>query len=400
MATQRYISTSFWDDEWIQELDPSEKLLYLYLMTNPLTNIAGVYKITDRRISFDTGFNIDTIRHIFVKFENAGKAYRKDEYIIIPSWPKHQKWEKVQKIRDGIISELQNLPEAVIEFLDTVEYQFDLSLINKIIIARKQRKGISGTTVKKLREKYNNRCAECGGDENLQIHHIVPIKDGGDNAFENLLLLCDVCHRNKHRSSSVHISHVENFGHESKSSSVHNYSDLDSDLDLDREGDIKDNLVSNDACEVEDAFETPPSPPPASHQKTGKSKACGTHRNVFLTSQEYSSLSQTYGKDNVNTYINKLSAHMKIHGKSYLDHSAVLLKWLDEDGKTKPTTAREPPPAPTKCDRCGKPLVNGVCEPCGRRLYSQGGFHSFEDIADPSEMAEAIGKLRSAFAGG
>ena len=159
-------------------------------------------------------------------------------------------------------------------------------------------------------------------------------------------------------------------------------------------------LLSNDAREVEDAFVTPPSPPPTSHQKTGKSKACGTHRNVFLTSQEYSSLSQTYGKDNVNTYINKLSAHMKIHGKSYLDHSAVLLKWLDEDGKTKPTTAREPPQAPTKCDRCGKPLVNGVCEPCGRRLYSQGGVHSFEDIADPSEMAEAIGKLRSAFAGG
>ena len=67
MSTQRYISTSFWDDEWIQTLDPSEKLLYLYFMTNPLTNIAGVYKVTERRVSFDTGFNISTIQHIMSK---------------------------------------------------------------------------------------------------------------------------------------------------------------------------------------------------------------------------------------------------------------------------------------------------------------------------------------------
>jgi len=46
MSTQRYISTSFWDDPWITSLDPSEKLLYLYLMTNTSTNISGVYKLS------------------------------------------------------------------------------------------------------------------------------------------------------------------------------------------------------------------------------------------------------------------------------------------------------------------------------------------------------------------
>ena len=74
MATQRYISTSFWDDEWIQELDPSEKLLYLYLMTNPLTNIAGVYKLSIRRISFDTGFTEDIVKNILERFEKDKKV--------------------------------------------------------------------------------------------------------------------------------------------------------------------------------------------------------------------------------------------------------------------------------------------------------------------------------------
>jgi hypothetical protein len=129
VSTQRYISTSFWDDEWIQSLDPSEKLLYLYLMTNPLTNIAGVYKITDRRISFDTGFNIDTVKMILEKFEKAGKVYRMDEFIIIPSWPKHQKWETAPKIKSGIVSCLTKLDKNFLQKLVEIEYKFDLRIV-------------------------------------------------------------------------------------------------------------------------------------------------------------------------------------------------------------------------------------------------------------------------------
>jgi len=126
MATQRYISTSFWDDEWIQTLDPSEKLLYLYFMTNPLTNIAGVYKVTDKRISFDTGFNIDTIRHIMDKFKKAGKAYRDGQYILLPSWPKHQKWKNRKKIKTGIDNCLSELPEHILNKLKSIGYCYDL----------------------------------------------------------------------------------------------------------------------------------------------------------------------------------------------------------------------------------------------------------------------------------
>lgn len=131
MANQRYISTSFWDDEWIQSLDPSEKLLYLYLMTNPLTNIAGVYKITERRISFDTGFNLDTIRHIFAKFQKSGKVFRYKEYIAIPSWPKHQRWEKSSKTRVGIDIVLASLEPEVIKFLVEIRYRYP---INEVLI--------------------------------------------------------------------------------------------------------------------------------------------------------------------------------------------------------------------------------------------------------------------------
>lgn len=129
MATQRYISTSFWDDNWIQTLDPSEKLLFLYYMTNPLTNIAGVYKISVRRISFDTGFTSDTIGHIMAKFQVARKVFRFGEYIILPSWPLHQKWESKSKIKDGIIAVLSQLDKETLYFITESGYKFDMKLV-------------------------------------------------------------------------------------------------------------------------------------------------------------------------------------------------------------------------------------------------------------------------------
>ena len=124
MGTHRYIATSFWDDEWVQSLDPSEKLLYLYLMTNPLTNIAGIYKITEKRISFDTGFSLDILRGIIDRFETAGKVYRMGEYILLPSWPKHQNWESKDDIRAGIVKILNSLTDKELVFVSWAGYKF------------------------------------------------------------------------------------------------------------------------------------------------------------------------------------------------------------------------------------------------------------------------------------
>lgn len=128
MATQRYISTSFWDDEWVQGLDPSEKFVYLYLLTNPLTNIAGVYKITIRRITFDTGYNAETVDRILERFKKDGKAILVGEYMVLPAWPKHQKWEKKDTIREGIDAIIRQLPDEIRAELPKLGYQYSLGV--------------------------------------------------------------------------------------------------------------------------------------------------------------------------------------------------------------------------------------------------------------------------------
>jgi len=54
--TQRIVKDEFWTDPYIEDLDPSEKLLFLYLITNPLCNVAGIYESQITRIAYETGF--------------------------------------------------------------------------------------------------------------------------------------------------------------------------------------------------------------------------------------------------------------------------------------------------------------------------------------------------------
>jgi len=51
-----------------------------------------------------------------------------------------------------------------------------------------------------------NVCEGCGDKyrtqkeamDKLQVHHVVPVKDGGSDEDDNLLLLCHDCHQGKH----------------------------------------------------------------------------------------------------------------------------------------------------------------------------------------------------------
>jgi len=104
----RSINTKFWDDSFIQDLNPTEKLLFLYLLTNPLTNLLGIYEITLKRISFDTGLNKDVILKGLERFGMVKKVYYRDNFIIIPNFLKNQNLNKNMKI--GVTNLFCSLP--------------------------------------------------------------------------------------------------------------------------------------------------------------------------------------------------------------------------------------------------------------------------------------------------
>lgn len=86
----RSVNTHFWDDNYIITLDPIEKLLFLYLITNPLTTIAGIYEIALRRIAFDTGIEAEMVLKILKRFEEADKVTYREGWIFLHNFFKNQ----------------------------------------------------------------------------------------------------------------------------------------------------------------------------------------------------------------------------------------------------------------------------------------------------------------------
>ena len=120
MAKQRIINTRFWDDSYIVSLTPNEKLLFLYLLTNPLTNIAGVYELPLRRVAFDIASSERETRTTLQKFQHDGKVVMADGWIGIVNFIRYQTLNP--KVKLGIVSELKKAPKSLVDSL-SIDYQ-------------------------------------------------------------------------------------------------------------------------------------------------------------------------------------------------------------------------------------------------------------------------------------
>lgn len=47
-------------------------------------------------------------------------------------------------------------------------------------------------------ERYGHKCIVCGAKEDLEIHHIIDLANGGPESIDNLIPLCPVCHKLVH----------------------------------------------------------------------------------------------------------------------------------------------------------------------------------------------------------
>jgi len=113
VAKQRIVNTKFWDDSYITGLTPLEKLVFLYLITNPLTNISGVYELPLKRAAFDVGISAEEMESVFRRFEEDGKIVRGAGWIGVTNFVKHQTLNP--KIKVGILQELRRAPKEVVD---------------------------------------------------------------------------------------------------------------------------------------------------------------------------------------------------------------------------------------------------------------------------------------------
>lgn len=59
-------------------------------------------------------------------------------------------------------------------------------------------KGSTRYEASQIMKDKHKVCANCGSEDNIHIHHIVPLSQGGGNKESNLVFLCADCHKKAH----------------------------------------------------------------------------------------------------------------------------------------------------------------------------------------------------------
>ena len=108
MAKLRSVSTAFWSDPFIEELTPSEKLLYIYFITNEKTNMLGIYEVSIKKICFETGLSKEIVSKAFETFRLSGKIKYDNNFIILVNFIKHQNYNP--NMKKAAIECYNNLP--------------------------------------------------------------------------------------------------------------------------------------------------------------------------------------------------------------------------------------------------------------------------------------------------
>lgn len=119
MAKQRMIQTKFWSDPFVQDMSAEGKLLFLYLLTNEHTNIAGFYEVSLRTIEFESGLSKTHLTQALDRLSQSGRVYYFDGWIYIKNFIRHQKMNP--SIQKGIEAAMSVIPNEIKEKAQAVD---------------------------------------------------------------------------------------------------------------------------------------------------------------------------------------------------------------------------------------------------------------------------------------
>ena len=127
MAIYRNVSLSFWEDiKIVDDFTPEDRYFYLYLLTNPHTNLLGCYQVSFKQMINETGYNKDTIEKIIDRMVNIHNVITFDSEtneIFIKNWYKYN-WTRSEKLLKKV--------EKLIEYVKSEELKKYLEkILNK-----------------------------------------------------------------------------------------------------------------------------------------------------------------------------------------------------------------------------------------------------------------------------
>ena len=108
MGIKRVVDTEIWTDDKVENFTPEEKYFWVYLLTNPFTKQLGIYKITKKQMSFQLGYDTETITKLLDRFENEHKLIKYIENeVAIRNYLKHSIVKGGKPVEDCLTADLR-----------------------------------------------------------------------------------------------------------------------------------------------------------------------------------------------------------------------------------------------------------------------------------------------------
>lgn len=186
MATKRMIETSIWrKSRKFKKLQPLEKLLYIYLLSNEDTELCGAYELELDEMAYHTGLDHRTLPETIRRLEEVGLIRYIDGWVVIFNYKAAVNNPSVRK---GIQAGLDALPDHILALVQG--QQPDIEASGRIGSSKRER----------VKARDGNKCILCESTDNLEVHHVAAVAEGGSASDDNLVTLCRECHQKVHHN--------------------------------------------------------------------------------------------------------------------------------------------------------------------------------------------------------
>jgi len=115
MALYRNVQMTFWtDSKVVDDFTPEDRYFYLYLITNPHTNLAGCYEVSTRQMANETGYSKETIERLIARFISVHGVikYSSDtKEVLLLNWHRYS-WTKSDRFRVALIKDINTVKDS------------------------------------------------------------------------------------------------------------------------------------------------------------------------------------------------------------------------------------------------------------------------------------------------
>lgn len=103
---------TFWTDSKVSDnFLPEEKYMFLYLLTNPHTNLCGCYEVSRKQIAYEMGYSVQKVNSLLNSLAEKHDVIRYNDQtneVLLLNWHKYN-WTKSEKFRVPLRKEIQKI---------------------------------------------------------------------------------------------------------------------------------------------------------------------------------------------------------------------------------------------------------------------------------------------------